>query len=71
MSRYGMRKPIGRRLTEPGSGRYIDGRRPRPSRRPVLPYDSPKHEPTCGNDDCWCWHTDHAAACDPHGCLPF
>lgn len=68
MARTGMRKPMGRRLTEPSSGRYIDGRRR--SRVAVTGWTDQKYQPPCGDDRCSCNHTDHGA-CDPLGCLPF
>lgn len=71
MARYGMRKPMGRRLTEPGSRRYIDGgRKPRVAVTGWTGWTGRKYEPPCGNQQCSCNHTDHAE-CDPLGCLPF
>jgi hypothetical protein len=69
MARTGMRKPMGRRTTEPGSKRYIDGQRP--GRIAQTGWTGPTREQTCGESACWCRHTDHATACDPLGCSPF
>ena len=54
---------MGRRLTEPGSKRYIDGRRP--GRIATTGWDGPKHEQKCGDVTDMCEHTDHAAECVP------
>ena len=73
MARTGMRKGMGQRLTEPGSKRYIDGRRPRAARTGWLPV-AERFQPKCGGvtGGCLCDHTDHTAQCVALACdLPF